>query len=524
MKKVAVLFCALVIVLCGCNAVIDNSSSFNNSEKIYDGAKKDISKPNSSLNSSADGNAKKAKNNTVSTSSQPKINSERTEAQQINPVIEEHNSYNVPMVKVPNVVGKTIQEAENILSDLYFSIEKLEVFSDTYAKGIVVHQSLWDGENVVEGEKITISVSKGAGVKVTVPDVTAHTLEDATQILSQSGLRIKTTIKCSDEVAEGYIISQNQAAGTQLGQDSYVDVLVSAGVANKVGNSISNSQQFGLVASQGDWIYYSNMNYDYYLYKMRKDGSQKQIVTKGCVVAINVVGEWIYYTDENQSNRGIYKIKLDGTEKTKLISGRHYWVYVAGDKIYYSPSNYSGKIYCMNTDGSSNRVVCSENCAYANVVGEWIYYINADTYDVYKIRTDGSERTRVHNSFKAHGLIYENGQLFADYNNDFQCINVDGTGLWHNYDGDRQRSFLNINNGWIYMLEHDFTSGRPKSAFYRVSADYEVKQKIADINFKNTANYYINVVDEWLFFKNEDDNGYMYRIKADGTGLQKVYM
>ncbi len=524
MRKVVSLIFALVIVLCGCNAVTDKSSSFNNSKSFSEVSKTDTSKLDSSLNSSSGEASQKAKNNTDGTLSQQKGNSEKDTSATINPISEEYNVPSIPMVGVPNVVGKSYQEAEKILSDLKFSIESTEVFSDTYEKGIIVYQSLKEGENVAEGEKVTISVSRGAGVKVTVPDVTGYTLEDAEKLLSESGLRIKTTIKSSNEIAEGYIISQNQAAGTQLGQDSYVDVLVSVGVANKVGNSVSNSQQFGLVASQGDWIYYSNMNYDYYLYKMRKDGSQKQIVTKGCVIAINVVGEWIYYTDENQSNRGIFKIKLDGTEKTKLISGRYSWVYVAGDKIYYSPSNHSGKIYCMNTDGSSNRVVCSENCSYANVVGEWIYYINADTYDVYKIRTDGSERTRVHNSFKAHSLVYENGQLFANYNKDFQGININGTGLWHDYNEDKQRSFLNANNGWIYMVEHDFTSNSPKSAFYRVSADYEVKQKIADINFKNTANYYINVVDEWIFFKNEDDNGYMYRIKADGTGLQKVYM
>lgn len=510
MKKVAVLFCALVIVLCGCDAVLEESSSFDNLKKYSGIVQSDTSKTDSFLNSSSSEASQKAQNSTLSTPFQEKVSSE-------------NNTPNIPMVAVPNVVGKTYKEADDILSSLMFSVERTEVFSDTYEKGIVVYQSLKQGENVIEGETITISVSRGAGVKVAVPDVKGYTLEEAKKLLSESGLRIKTTIKCSDEIVEGYIISQNQAVGTQLSQDSYVEVLVSAGVANKVGNSVSNSHQFGLVASQGDWIYYSNMNYDYYLYKMRKDGSQKQIVTKGCVIGINVVGEWIYYADENQSDRGIFKIKLDGTEKTKLISGRYGWVYVAEDKIYYSAYYRGGKIYCMNTDGSSNRVVCSENCFYPNVVGEWIYYINEDTYDVYKIRTDGSERTRVHNSFKAHSLVYENGRLFADYNSDFQGINIDGTGLWHDNNSDIQRSFLNANNGWIYMIQHDFTSNTPKSAFYRMSADCQVKEKIVDINFKNTANYYINVVDEWVFFKNEDDNGYMYRIKADGTGLQKVY-
>ena len=39
------------------------------------------------------------------------------------------------------------------------------------------------------------------------------------------------------------------------------------------GNTASNIANLGLVSKQGDWIYYSNVNMDRKLYKMRIDGT-----------------------------------------------------------------------------------------------------------------------------------------------------------------------------------------------------------------------------------------------------------
>ena len=52
----------------------------------------------------------------------------------------------------------------------------------------------------------------------------------------------------------------------------------------------------------------------------------------------------------------------------------------------------------MRTDGEEITRICEDsidvdNCI--NVVGDWVFYINADDRKMYKIRTDGSERQRV---------------------------------------------------------------------------------------------------------------------------------
>jgi hypothetical protein len=44
------------------------------------------------------------------------------------------------------------------------------------------------------------------------------------------------------------------------------------------GNTVGNIVNGGLVAQEGNWIYYSNGDSDFWVYKMRTDGSGRQRV------------------------------------------------------------------------------------------------------------------------------------------------------------------------------------------------------------------------------------------------------
>lgn len=430
-------------------------------------------------------------------------------------------SNGVEPITVPKVQDVSLETAEKTLKNLNFNVKISYEYNDYFEKGNVISQSVAPGKKAPKGSRITIVVSKGPDI-VAVPNLKGKTLEAATDALEAAGLTVEPDIKCSKTVKEGIIISQDVTAGTMIKRNSAVKVLVSAGVANTVGNTPSNSSQWGRVASQGDWVYFSNEGIDYYLYKMRQDGSEKQVIVKDPVIAINVVGEWIYYTAEKSSgNGGLFKIRLDGTQKTKLDSSINYFVHVANGWIYYS-SDY-GNIYKMKTDGTGKTKICNDSCTSINVSGDWIYYINMnDKHKVYRVRTDGTGREKLFGGFSGYHLAVDgNTALTVDI--DFvKRINVDGSGYKSYYQNDKQVSYINANNGWLYILEHDMSSSQPKSAFYKMRYDTSEKTKILDIDFKNPANYFINVVGDWLYFKHSDDNHYMYRVKTDGTKLEEI--
>ena len=99
-----------------------------------------------------------------------------------------------------------------------------------------------------------------------------------------------------------------------------------AEVVNVFGNNPNNVMRTisggagigGMVAKQGDWLYYvQGMSR---LMKVKLDGSQRQIIYESpglmSINNLNVIGDTIYYT-----NGGIWSMKTDGTDR-KLISSK----------------------------------------------------------------------------------------------------------------------------------------------------------------------------------------------------------
>ncbi len=165
---------------------------------------------------------------------------------------------------------------------------------------------------------------------------------------------------------------------------------------NTRGNSVGNIVNWGLVAKQGEWIFYQNdIDDSLKLYKIRTDGSGRTKLNDDESWCLNVVGDWIYYQNGSDSLK-LYKIRTDGSERTKLNEDSSHYLNVVGDWIYYCNTSDGGKLYKIRTDGSGRTKLNDDSSDYLNVVGDWIYYRNeSDSYKLNKIRIDGSERTKL---------------------------------------------------------------------------------------------------------------------------------
>lgn len=140
-------------------------------------------------------------------------------------------------------------------------------------------------------------------------------------------------------------------------------------VKNILGNTLYNIKSGGLIASQGDWIYYSNFEDGGLLYKSKLDGADEIKIIEDEAININVSGQWIYYEIKNI---GIYRIKTDGTERTRIISTKEivkehmyippedikleFWVVEDNlfviDKGNYNSSVKNPNVYSLALDGS----------------------------------------------------------------------------------------------------------------------------------------------------------------------------
>lgn len=133
------------------------------------------------------------------------------------------------------VVGMTYEEAERLLSEeLNLEVERVDETSKTVEAGYVTKQSVEEGEEIKKGEKVTLHVSSGTGIKeVSVPYVIGDTEEEAKKKLKD----FKVTVVYEEDVTkvDGNVIKQSLDAGTTVEEDTAITITVNKIEAIKTG-------------------------------------------------------------------------------------------------------------------------------------------------------------------------------------------------------------------------------------------------------------------------------------------------
>ena len=129
-------------------------------------------------------------------------------------------------VIVPNVVGKTIDDAKHILSENKLRVSVTEQFDDNVAEGVVISQTPDANSHVKEDRTITIYVSKGEEV-VVVPDVRTLALREAELTLHNAGFIIGRIEEVNDKtVPNNTVIDQNPRSPAQIKKTQKIDLIV----------------------------------------------------------------------------------------------------------------------------------------------------------------------------------------------------------------------------------------------------------------------------------------------------------
>lgn len=133
-------------------------------------------------------------------------------------------------VDMPNLVGKTLEEAQNMADDLGLTLETTEVASSDVEEGKIVSQDPEYKEGKIEkGSTIKVNVSKGPEQNE-LPKLEGMKIEDARNTAEALGITLKEETENSDTVESGIIIKQDTAVGTLVKSGDTVTVHVSSGV------------------------------------------------------------------------------------------------------------------------------------------------------------------------------------------------------------------------------------------------------------------------------------------------------
>lgn len=291
--------------------------------------------------------------------------------------------------------------------------------------------------------------------------------------------------------------------------------------ANQVGNSMTNLEKGGWAARQGDWIFFTNVADSGRLYRMRLDGSGIRRLTEDAFVSsINVVGDWVYYISADHGAYTIKKVKLDGTEGASLLPGKARDLLVAGGRVFYIDMSDDNHIYRMKTDGSGRTRL---NDLYSQGLladGDWLYYRGRENgidwlYRVGMNGADGGQvaRENPYGLFLVGGVFYY--QRIVDWQDKYISL-IRNEQDWTDSTTvvERFPSYWVVNDDqWFYYADGDAMGG----PLIRMRADGSAKQQLAPDKAAR-----ISLLGDWLLYENTENGRAIYRIKTDGTGKARL--
>ena len=139
----------------------------------------------------------------------------------------------VSKVALPNLVGKTYEEAQNDTNSEGLALKVSDsIASSDVEEGKIISQDpqYSDGEKVKKGTTISVVLSTGPET-TELPDFTGKSIEDVRNTATKMGIKLEEQNDNDSKVEEGKVISQETKAGTMVKSGDTVKVHVSLGTA-----------------------------------------------------------------------------------------------------------------------------------------------------------------------------------------------------------------------------------------------------------------------------------------------------
>ena len=167
------------------------------------------------------------------------------------------------MVAVPNLVGKTEDEAAALLEEEKLGKQMIGEENSTQEKGRISSQDIPAGTKVEQYTTIKYHISKGQQ-EITIPELSDQTGVDAQQTLEDMGLTVTVQKEYSEAddsgwplVEPGYVMSVSPEAGTSMTSGDSVTLTVSRGLDHgdtaQIPNVVGMTKNEALTAL-GKWV------------------------------------------------------------------------------------------------------------------------------------------------------------------------------------------------------------------------------------------------------------------------------
>lgn len=256
-------------------------------------------------------------------------------------------SSGLDMKNVPDVYGKTENDARDALTKEGFKVNVVNQFDNSVTKGTVIKTDPAKGGQAKAGTEITVFVSLGQDSQpIVVPSVVGQDVEAAKTALTERRLKYKITEVDSTEPA-GKVLRQSVEANTTVGEGTQITLEVSNGKPS------NRTVDFSLTIPSS-----ASTNYTYFTFRVLLDG----VVQK--TSEVNVSAATSYSFALTGSGTGDHEVQIlvlprGSTESEKLFM-KYTVDFETGSKVQ-SYSNEGVFASFKPSSGSSSSSSSSEN-------------------------------------------------------------------------------------------------------------------------------------------------------------------
>ncbi len=133
-----------------------------------------------------------------------------------------------PLTKMPNLIEKTLRDAQVSIERLGFSLNEVTEVKSEFKANIVVEQYPKEGTNLAKGAKVNLKVSVGPNIgMVRVPDLLSLSLKEAKDIIQQNSLIVGTiNYQESKTLLPNTVVAQYPAKNRLINIGETVDLFI----------------------------------------------------------------------------------------------------------------------------------------------------------------------------------------------------------------------------------------------------------------------------------------------------------
>ncbi|MHB8062517.1 MAG: DUF5050 domain-containing protein [Ruminiclostridium sp.] len=285
---------------------------------------------------------------------------------------------------------------------------------------------------------------------------------------------------------------------------------------------VSAPVKMGIASKYNGWVYVNQQNYNYKLSRISK--SNNTLYSYDNVKRYKaIIGDYIYYSENNNYNLSKLNINTNKSQNFSDLNSTNFLVGSNASYLFFSEyTNGLNNLISINI-ADSKKYTLAERAEFITTSDGFVYYYIYDDNDyikgkLYRSKPNGTETNLVSDS--RYNIVSTQGNKI--YYTKFTDVSY----LYENtLDGKHEKKLFSYtlnspyafqrSDSWLYYNRYDTATGL--ECLFRLNLDQPTQEYLV---LKNISLY--SVYKDDIYYQNKTDGNKLYKIKSDGTSIQKV--